>query len=347
MPGHPGGDLKHKSDTLELFSAWSFGNDGSQPQKRRCTTFSCWNLVNYILNWIMTIESIELCSHFKIAQVKPSNLLPIHWSSSILWNSTRGNVKRTICKFWQQAICKIVVDHPRHFPQKNWPVEHAQKGRTRCLWQWDDKCTFVFPEVFHKKCALCLFSGHLQPWFWLHLCSWSGGYAGGWLEANRETCGLCQSLVVCRSSLGDSSMDFTFFITDCSLKQKGEAAMNDVKWLVPAPNAALAKAANVTLSDSTGYVCQWRSRLPWTCACRWGRQGRQFNLRVYLGKRFESRDQVWKTPNSSALKMWRFNRVLERGRQAESAWRWVVWFRVVWSSLVKDYQTNECNLQVV
>ena len=57
-------------------------------------------------------------STFKIAQVKPSNLLPIHWSSSILWNSTRGNVKRTICKFWQQAICKIVVDHPRHFPQK-------------------------------------------------------------------------------------------------------------------------------------------------------------------------------------------------------------------------------------
>ena len=45
-------------------------------------------------------------------------------------------------------------------------------------------------------------------------------------------------------------MDFTFFITDCSLKQKGEAAMNDVKCLAPAPNAALAKAANVLLCQT-------------------------------------------------------------------------------------------------
>lgn len=309
-------------------------------------------------------------SIFKIAQVKPSNLLPIHWSSSILWNSTRGNVKRTICKFWQQAICKIVVDHPRHFPPKNWPVEHTQKGRTRCLWQWDDKCTFVFPEVFNKKCALCLFSGHLQPWFWLHLCSWFGGYAGGWLEANRETCGLCQSLIgglqveLRRLINGFYLLHYRLFTQTKrrSFHERCEMTCSGTKcstckcskcYFVRLYRICLPMAKPITLNlcmqvGQTRQTVQSSSLL---------RKAIWVQIPGLKNPKFIQIQHFWVLNVSWISTLWHFEdvKVEPSGLFASSGKRPASWvslkmgcmIRVVWSSLVKDYQTNECNLQVV
>ncbi len=95
-------------------------------------------------------RTIQPLSTRKIAQVKPSKLLTIHWSSGIVCNSTRGNVKRTICKFWQQAICNIRCRPPPSLPPKKltcWTLKRQNKmpltvGRQVHL---------RFPRSFHPQ----------------------------------------------------------------------------------------------------------------------------------------------------------------------------------------------------